>query len=73
MTLSYYKSCELMMMSLIIIKIKFIHFQKEEFGWSRIRLRARLHDYRSRDNGVTFFSLLLFNFLINSCIFLYIL
>ena len=52
-----YKSGKLMMTSLIIMKIKFICFEKDKVGKSRIRSYARLHTKlynRFFDHGVKF-------------------
>ena len=53
MTAAHYESGKLMMTSLIIIKIRFICFSKDEIGVSRVRSHARSHNYKSRDHGVT--------------------
>ena len=50
------KRGKLMMTNLIIIKVKFVYFKKDEVGksgvWSNARLCASSNDYRSCDYGV---------------------
>ena len=41
------------MPSPIIMKIRFIRFEEDDVGGSRVRSRARSHDYRSCDHGIT--------------------
>ena len=42
-----------MIMSLIIMKIIFICFYKDDISRSRIKSNARSYDYKSCDHGIT--------------------
>ena len=65
MTMACYEGGKLIMTNLIIIKIKFVCFEENEVGRSRVRLyaksraklraklRARLYNHKSCDHSVT--------------------
>ena len=59
MTLARYKECELMMTSLIIMKIRFDCFQEDKVDRSCIRLHAgsyaRLYNHRFHDHDIIAF------------------
>ena len=48
----YYKSSKSIMINLIIIKIKFIYFQKDEVFWSCVKAYSKSRNYRFCDHGV---------------------
>ena len=52
-TTACYKDGNLMITSLIIIKISFVCFQKDEVGGSRVRSHAKSYDHRSYDHSIT--------------------